>query len=303
MSAPSMPPDNSAQIEASRQQAAQEERARQDRKDEARKQELLGLRTSALTGGRSGAESYFRQQGLDPARHGSDIESKLTGIMSGIAPDDPNPGSYFKDVGQSIYGDIEAGQRGKAGRELDTLFSPDFEMRRLPMSIDDPYLSGVEAEQRADADKVIRAMLDRGVITDTGYNAALQDLDRQGAGVKSRLNEIGTGLLGTGQQSLRDVANRGRTAASTLRVDQPFSAQDFGSEADRLTTEFLANLGTGIRSRLPGKLFDTAGLGGIAGRAQGAQNTPFDPAALAGVPTDETARDDEEEAQTQTPLF
>lgn len=299
-----MPPDNSAQVESMRMQAAQDARDAQDRKDAARKAELAGMRTSGRASGQSSAEQYFRQQGLDPAAHSSDIQSKLDAIMSGISPDDPNPGSYFKDAGQGIYSDLEAGQRGKAGRDLDAIFSPDFEMRRLAMTTDDPYLAGVEAEQRGKADEIVKRMLDRGVITDSGYNAALADLDRQGAGVKSRLNEIGTGLLGTGQQSLRDVANRGRQAASTLRVDQPFSAQDFGSEADRLTSEFLANLGTGIRSRLPGDLFDTAGLGGIAGAAQGGQNTKFDPAALAGVDTGSNIdRKEEEDPTKQTPLF
>ena len=300
MSAPSMPPDNSMQIEAMRQSQAQEARAAEERKEKARKEELLGMRNSALTGGRSQAQDYFRQQGIDPSTHSSDIESRINSILSGISPDDPNPGSYFKDVGSQVFGDLQTGQRSKAGRELDTLFSPDFETKRLGFTVDDPYLAAVEAEQRASADDVIRRMLDRGVITDTGYAAAQADLDKQGAGVKSRLNEIGTGLIGTGQQSLRDVANRGRTAASNLNVDQAFNAQDFGSEADRLTAEFLANLGTGIRSRITGNLFNTAGLGTLAGAAQGAQNTPFDPAVLAGAPTE---KDEDEEETTPTPIF
>lgn len=297
-----MPPDNSAQVEAMRIRAAQEQREAEEKKEMARKQELAGLRSSAHTGGRASAEDYFRQQGLDPGKHSSSIDSRLNAIMSGISPDDPNPGSYFKDVGQSVYGDIESGQRGKAGRELDAIFAPDFEMRRIPFTTDDPYLAGVEAEHRASADEIIRRMLDRGVLTNTGYAAASADLDKQSAGVKSRLNEVGTGLLSTGQQSLRDVANRGRQAASTLRVDQPFMASDFGSEADRVFQEFIANLGTGIRSRVPGSLFDTAGLGTLGGAAQGAQNTPFDPGALAGVPSEDDDEEDESES-TGTPLF
>jgi hypothetical protein len=297
-----MPPDNSAQVESMRMAEAQRAREAEERKAEARKAELLGLRSSAQAGGRSSAEDYLRSQGLDVARHGGDIESKINSIMSGIAPDDPNPGSYFKDVGASVYGDIENTGRTKAGRELDTMFSPDFEMKRLPWTVDDPYLAAVEAEERAKADDTIRKMLDRGVITNTGFAAAQADIDKQSAGAKSRLNEIGTGLLGTGQQSLRDVANRGRQSASALKADQAFNASDFGSEVDRLTGEFLANLGTGIRSRLTGNLFNTAGLGTLAGAAQGAQNTPFDPAVLAGAPTEPDENKEEEQA-TQAPLF
>lgn len=297
-----MPPDNSMAIRQMEMDENRRQQEEQNRKDLARKEELAGLRTSALTGGRTSAADYLKSQGLDAARHSSDIESKINAIASGIAPDDPNPGSYFKDIGATVYGDIESGQRSKAGRELDALFAPDFETRRLPFTIDDPYLAAVEAEQRASADQIIRRMLDRGVLTDTGYSAAMADLDRQGAGVKSRLNEIGTGLIGTGQQSLKDVANRGRQGASTLRADQPFNAADFGSEADRVAAEFLANLGTGIRSRVTGNLFDTAGVGNVGGAAQGAQNTKFDPAALAGV-TEEDERIEDEDEATPSPLF
>lgn len=303
MSAPSMPPDNSAQVESMRMAEAQRAREAQDKKDQLRKEELLGLRSSAQAGGRSSAEDYLRSQGVDTTRHGGDIESKINSILSGIAPDDPNPGSYFKDVGSSVYGELENAGRTKAGRELDTLFSPDFETKRLPFTVDDPYLSAVEAEQRSTADDTIRRMLERGVITDTGYAAAQADLDRQGAGVKSRLNEIGTGLIGTGQQSLKDVANRGRQGAANLKVDQAFNAQDFGSEADRIAGEFLANLGTGIRSRITGNLFNTAGLGTLAGAAQGAQNTPFDPGVLAGAPTEPDTDKEEEQTAGPAPLF
>jgi hypothetical protein len=282
---------------------AQRRQEAEDKKAEARKQELLGLRSSAQSGGRSSAEDYLRSQGVDVSRHGGDIESKINSILSGIAPDDPNPGSYFKDVGSSVYGELENASRTKAGRELDTLFSPDFETKRLPFTVDDPYLAAVEAEQRSSADETIRRMLDRGVITQSGYNAAMEDLNKQGAGVKSRLNEIGTGLIGTGQQSLKDVANRGRQGAANLKVDQAFNAQDFGSEADRIAGEFLANLGTGIRSRISGDLFSTSGLGNVAGAAMGGRNTPFDPNVMAGGTTDTVDPDKEEEQTAATPLF
>jgi hypothetical protein len=294
-----MPPDNSMQIEAMRQQQAQEARAAEDRKEKARKEELLGLRTQAGTTGRASAEDYFRQQGLDPNVYAGDIGSKVNKTLAGLSADDPNPGAAFADVGQSLFGELESGARSKYGRELDALFAPDFEMRRLGWTVDDPYLAGVEAEQRGTAEDTIRRMLERGVITDTGYAAAMADLDRQGAGVKSRLNEIGTGLLGTGQQSLRDVANRGRTAASTAKLGTPFDVNTFGSEADRLTAEFLANLGTGIRSRITGPLFQTGGLGAVAGAAQGGQNTAFNPAVTAGVPTEE----DDDTKETPAKLF
>jgi hypothetical protein len=243
---------------------------------------------------------YLGSQGVDASRHATDVDSTINSILGGISPDDPNPGSFFTDVGKTVQNNIQNAQRSKAGRDLDTTFSPNFETQRLPFTVDDPYIAGIDAEQRSSADDMIKRMLDRGVITTTGYSAAGADLDKQNAGVLSRLNEVGTNLIGGGQQSLRDEANKARTAASTLNIDQPFNANDFSSEADRLTSEFLANLGTNIRARVPGNLFNTNGLGSLAGAAQGAQNTPFDPAALAGVDdTNKPKKDD----TTTTPLF
>lgn len=300
MSSPSMPPDHSMEVAQMENQRA--DKAAADAKQAAidKKAELLGLRTSAQGAGRQSASDYLTSQGVDASRHSTDIDSTINSILGGISPDDPNPGSFFTDVGKTVQNNIQGGQRAAAGRSLDALFAPDFETRRLPFTVDDPYLTSVEAEQRGSADDIIRRMLDRGVITPTGFSAAEADLDRQGAGVKSRLNEIGTNLIGGGQQSLRDVANRGRQSASNLNVDQPFNAGDFGTEVDRLTSEFLGSLGTNIRSRVTGNLFNTNGLGGIAGAAQGAQNTPFDPAALAGVDdTNKPKKDD----TTSNPIF
>lgn len=300
MSAPSMPPDHSMEVAQMENQRADKAAAEAKQAAIDKKAELLGLRTSAQGTGRQSAMDYLTSQGVDASRHSTDVDSTINSILGGISPDDPNPGSFFTDVGKTVQNNIQGGQRAAAGRSLDALFSPDFETRRLPFTVDDPYLTSVEAEQRGSADDIIRRMLDRGVITPTGFSAAEADLDKQGAGVKSRLNEIGTNLIGGGQQSLRDVANRGRQSASNLNIDQPFNAGDFGSEVDRLTSEFLGSLGTNIRSRVTGNLFNTNGLGGIAGAAQGAQNTPFDPAALAGVDdTNKPKKDD----TTSNPIF
>lgn len=300
MSSPSMPPDNSMQVAQMENQRADKAAAQAKQDAATKKAELLGLRTSAQGAGRTSASDYLTSQGVDAGAHSTDIDSTINSILGGISPDDPNPGSYFNDVGKTVQNNIQGGQRAKASRGLDAVFSPDFETKRLPFTVDDPYIAGIDAEQRHSADDIVKRMLDRGVITPTGYGAAKTDLDNQNAGVMSRLNEIGTNLIGGGQQSLRDVANRGRTAASTLNIDQPFNPGDFSSEVDRLSSEFLGNLGTNIRSRVTGNLFNTNGLGSLAGAAQGAQNTPFDPAALAGV---KDTNKPKPEDTTQHPLF
>lgn len=300
MSSPSMPPDNSMQVQQMQNDRA-DQAAKQAKQDAADKSaQLLGLRNTAQSSGRQSATDFLTAEGVDPSQHTGDIDSTINSILGGIPQDDPNPGSFFTDVGKTVEGNIQNAQRNKASRGLDAIFSPNFETQRLPFTVDDPYIAGIDAEQRSSADDVIKRMLDRGVITPTGYSAAQADLGKQDAGVQSRLNEIGTNLIGSGQQSLRDEANKARTAASTLNIDQPFNPGDFSSEVDRMTSEFLGNLGTNIRSRIPGNLFNTTGLGALAGAAQGAQNTPFDPAALAGV--DDTNKPKPADT-TSSPLF
>src|SRR5262249_50683662 len=159
--------------------------------------------------------------------------------------------------------------RTKAMNAVNQAFAPNYEMSRVPFTLDDPYLSGIEAEQFSDADKIIKNMLDRGVLTQSGYNAALTDLQGQEAGVKSRLSEIGTGLLNTEQGKLRDIANSARQTAGGLNLGQQFDPYSYSSQADQSFNDFIGSLGDQIRAQVPGKLFNTAGLAAIGGAGQG----------------------------------
>jgi hypothetical protein len=283
MSAPSPPPDNSLAVEQSRQQAAKDAQAAQDAKDKAAADQLAGLRTSSRGAATGTVDDYFSSQGVDPSQYAGSIESQLNNIMSGISPTDPNPGASFTGAGQSIYNNLQTAGQTKAANQLNQVFSPNFEMNRVPFTLDDPYLAGVESEQYSDADKVIKNMLDRGVLTSSGYQSAQQDLQGQEAGVKSRLNEIGTGLLSGEQQKLRDISNTARQTAGNLQLGQSFDPYSYSSQADQSFNDFIGSLGDQIRAQVPGKLFNTAGLAAIGGAGQGAGNTAYNPQAAAGI--------------------
>src|SRR5258706_2850928 len=284
MSAPSMPPDNSLAVEQQREQAAKDAQIEQDKKDAQAKADLLALRNSSAAAGTSSAQDYFRQQGLDPADYSTDIDSKIASILAGISPTDPNPGAAFNDVGQQIYQGATTAAQTKAGRGLDKLFPGNFETSRVNTDTLQPFETSIDAEQRGTADSIIQNMLARGVITPAGQTAAESELDRQNPGVLAKLGEIGTGTIATEQQSLRDIANKGRTAAQTLQLGTSFDPQTYGTEADRQFTDFINNLGTTLRGKVgSANLFNTTGLAAIAGAGQGAQNLPFDPTAQAGI--------------------
>lgn len=293
MSAPSPPPDNSLAVEQSRQQAQREAEERATAKEEAHKGELAGLRSSARTGATGSVNDYFSSRGVDPTKYGGSIASQLNNILGGISPSEENPGAAFSGAGQTIYDTLQTGERTKASDALNRMFSSNFDTQRVPFTLDDPYLASIEAEQYSDADSVIKNMLDRGVLTQAGYGTAQADLEKQRAGVKTRLNEIGTGLLSGEQQGLRDIANSARQAAGNLQLGQDFDPYSYSSQADQSFNDFISGLGDKIRGQIPGKLFNTAGLAAIGGAGQGAGNTAFNPTAASG-----NIADKEEDKQT-----
>jgi hypothetical protein len=160
-------------------------------------------------------------------------------------------------------------------------------MRRVANTLDDPYLAGVEGEHYSNADKIIKTMLDRGVLTDSGYGAAQKDLENQRAGVRSRLNEIGSGLLEGERQDLRDISNRARQSASTIQLGSSFDPYSYQTEADTDFNDFISTLGDSIRAQAPGQLFNTAGLAAVGGAGQGLGNSAFNPGAATGSKTDD----------------
>lgn len=290
MSAPSAPQDNSAEVARIQAQSAQEARDQETAAANKHKDELAALRNSGLAAGRSDAQNYFQGAGLDPSKYSGDIDTQLNNIFASISPTDENPGQYFKNAGQNIYQSLEKGYQTKEQAALDQLFGSNFEVQKIPYTLDDPYLAGIEGEQRSTADSIIKNMLDRGVLTQTGYAAASADLDKQKAGVQSQLNEFGTGVLAGGQQKLKDVANSARTAAGTIHLGQQFNPQDYVSQEDQIFNDFVNTLGQQIRAKVTGNLYNTTGLAALGGAAQGAGNTAFNPAAAAGVNEDNTPK-------------
>lgn len=240
------------------------------------------FRTGASTAARGSANQYFQNLGLDPSGYSGDIDTKINEILGLSAPGDKDLGSHFAGLGESIYNSRQNAARTQALRGVDSTFAPDFERSRISDSADDPFLADINNEQRGKADTYINNLFKRGVINQTGVQGAEKNLDDQGARVRTTLDDLGRGVLDSGRQSLSDIANRGRTNASTLRLGQTFDPNTYSGQADTAYNDFSSRLGDNIRSRIPSNLYDTSNLASIAGGAQGAQNLKFDPTALAG---------------------
>jgi hypothetical protein len=292
MSGSSPPPDNSYAVEQARIAAAEKKDA-QDKADKAQHlKDLSDLRGTTRAGASGAVKNYFSSRGIDPTAYEGSIEQQLNDMLSGISPTDENPGAAYTGAGQTIYDTLETGARSKAQGQANSTFAPDYQYTRVADTLDDPYIEGVVGEQYSDADKIIKNMLDRGVLTSTGYNSAKADLESQKPGVKSKVNEVSTGLLNKERGDLGDIANKARKTAGELTLGQNYDVTSYGKQADDSFTNFLNSFGDSLRAGITGKLFNTSGLAAIGGAGQGAGNTAYNPAAAGGTVETEDDRTD-----------
>lgn len=267
-------------IRAAQAAAATTEQARQKAVDDFAAQQA---RTAATGNARTEGFQYFMDRGLNPDTYANDIDSLIAQRLGSAGPNDPAPGQYLTDIGQSVWNNKQNASRESAIRGVNQNFAPDFERQRFGDTFDDPYIAEAAKGQRDTADSYITNLLKRGVVTQTGATGATEALNKQDPRVRDQLDQLGQGVLASGRQSLADVGNRARTAASTLDLGStPFDINRYTGEADAAYNDFTSKFGDKFKSLIPDNLYDTSGLASAAGIAQGQQNTAFDPNALAG---------------------
>jgi hypothetical protein len=291
-----VPQDKSAEVAQINAQQAQVAREEQARKDAEARKSFEGRLGGAYTTGLDSAQQHFASQGLDPNEYMGAIQTALNSAKSRVPDLDGSPGTYFDNLGATVFDQLQEGQRSKALRGFDTFARDGFATRRITNDTDDPFLNAILEERAAEADNYTRRLLDRGVITQSGYDAAGKNIQGQRAGANARLQDIGMAELERGRGGLRDIASSGRSTASQMRLGDAFDPYQYQGDIDKAQTDFFASLANNLRANAPEDLFDTSGLAGIAGYTQGAQNTAFDPGAIAGMlGGEEEVVDDEED--------
>lgn len=272
--------DRVAQIEAdrAREEAARAEAERQ-RQEEAFRESLNSAYQSAILD----ANNYFSSRGLNPEDYADIIASTATSRRSSVPNLDQAPGTYFNALGESVYNTAEEGARARALRDIDSFAGTGFERKLIADTADDPFIQSILEEQFGLAQDQLENQRARGVLTDSGFTRALEELTRQRSGASSNLDEIGQALLETGRGSLRNLSTEARTGANSLRLGSEFNPFEYQGNINDEVSSFLTGLGDRFRGTAPTDLFDVSRAFGRGGIAQGAQNTPFDPEASAGI--------------------
>jgi hypothetical protein len=248
-------------------------------------QHFADLRNTAKTGVTSGVDAYFKSRGADPTQFRSPIDAAIAAAVGKLSPTDEDPASRLDTTGiaSSVYGTEESNRRAGLTSQLQQMFPETFANTRVTNDLGTNTENQILSGQRSSADAIIQNMLARGVITPTGANAARSDLDRQTPIVKTRLDQIGGDLLSSERNSINDIISRANKTASTVNLGGSFDPNAYKNEIDQSFNDFVNSLDTKFRAGVPGNLYATTGLGAIAGSAQGAGNTKFNPNALAGV--------------------
>jgi hypothetical protein len=190
--------------------------------------------------------------------------------------------------------------REAALQSINSRYAPGFETNYLPDVYDDPLANTVYGEQRGKADDYLNALLKRGVITQSGFNAGAKNLDEQGSRVRTQLQGIGQSILDAERAKLGGIADTGRQRASSLGVNEAFDFTPYDTQIQSALGDFGSKFSDEFRAGIPGDLFDTTSLKSVAGGAQGVGNTPFDTTALAGLDTSGTT--DENDPFAQKPV-
>lgn len=290
----SAPEDHSAEVARIEQQAAQENQARMDR-EAAKKQTDFDKRINSAFGtGISGAERFFTSQGLDPKKYGGQIRQGAADIRGGVPNLDANPGSYFANLGQQIYDAEQGAERNRDLRGIDTYAPAGFATSRIADTADDASINALLGEQQQTGEDYITNLLNRGVVTAGGADAARKNLAGQRPTALSRLSALGQGELEAGRGGAENLVNAGRTKASNQRLGDNFDPFALSGDLTKYFGDFFKNLDTNIRGKAPTDLFSTSGLANIAGAAQGAGNNAFNPNAVAGI-FDQNNTDEEDQ--------
>lgn len=232
-------------------------------------------RDAVYTGTKNDASARLASLGISDPAVASAVMSALNTANASIPELSSNAGGYFDGVVDRVLGQQRDAARTRYGQQLDKVLPNDFAQTQITDETDDSILESILGDQYNSAASDAKRMLDRGAITQEGYNANLKALDQQRSSGRSKLQSMGQNELNAQRTNLTNIANRGRSAASSYELGQNFDAAGYSNQVNSAYDKWFSGLGEKLKGLAPTDLFDTSGFMNTAGNVTGATNSPF----------------------------
>jgi len=293
------PPDNSLQLQQAQwaREDAQKAQAKADSDAAAvtaRNTFNTGLE-SAVAGARGAAQNTLTSRHLSTDEFMPLIEQALTTTRSSVPDLAGNPSSYFgPDFADTVLNREQGNRRTNYTNTLNQTFTPTYSQGQWADTADDPIISSLLGEASGQAQSAVERAKARGQLDDTGYTAAMNRLTQATTTGQSKAQALGHTVIDRNRQALEDVANQGRTAASSYTLGGSFDPKTYSDQASSLLGQQKGTFEGDVRGAIgdPNQFYDIGSIIDFGGREQGAQNTASSPLAdvLAKRETDRTAR-------------
>lgn len=290
---PSAPEDHSLELERMRQERedAQAIAAKQDAADkkaaalsQAIKQRDLTKKTAFES-----LQDKFSNKGLDPTTSQyqtlSERVSKQLNDLFGILPsDDPdalNKGIASIDpsklVDDAVNSDL-TNTRRNLSRTVANYYNPINMNSYIDDTADDGVIDSIIGSKADENKTMLERAFKRGTLNDSGYSAALKELENQSAAGKATFNSLGQTILNEGRAGFQKVGDTYKTKASAYNYDPDIDVNKFGDTVRGALDSYLNNFKSGLEGRIRAATagadpFDFSKLLAAGGIAQGPQAT------------------------------
>jgi hypothetical protein len=230
--------------------------------------------TSARQNSFNAARKSFEGRGLNFDDYDEIVNAELDNIAKAV-PDLGNPDQFFgNSVGDQIISSKENAARSQYGQQVGSKFGTGFEQKTFADTADDAIIDQLFNEQYTPATDYIARAKQRGTLSDSGYQYALNNLNNMGTAARSKLQTVGGDVLNKYRTEIGGIGSSARNAANNYRLGETFDFDSYLNQFNNKVSEFNNRMGGDIRAALGNEqLFDLDQLIARAGSFQGPQNT------------------------------
>jgi hypothetical protein len=275
---------------AQRQQTAQQQSdlATQQATDTATQNEntFQANKTKAYNDAMANVVQTFKGQGVDPNSYMNYINPALQQAQDTIPDLAPDLSGFFpSSLGQTILNQATGDQRTQQTNALNQIFTPTYAQNMLPNSIMTQPISDILSKQFDPLSSQLTNAMNRGTLTQTGYNAALAKMNQDRSAAQSQLQTLGQNILTGDQTSLGNIASGARSTAANTSLGQTFDPSQFAAQGSQQAAQDVQGFGGALQNAASNVQFsDIQSLLNAGGDVQGAQNpTAANPALGTGA--------------------